>query len=544
MLKTIVVAMSLVCCMRSLAAGSREDASPHAVTIAQFAGVWLVVPRAAPDKISPGGIPRAFLISKQGASLQGIFQWNGQSFGMKDFSIKNNVLNFKLEAENSSSWIEGPHPFKMLALLSEDRQQIDVWIGEQPKGEAPFLARRVTPKELAAVVQAAPKVDEWKKQSLPPLRDVPANGLARRPPMGWNSWNVFREAIDDRTVREMADALVSSGLRDAGYDYINIDDGWQGHRDANGVLHPNKKFPNMKALVDYVHARGLKFGLYSSPGLVTCAGYLGSHGHEEQDAKTFAQWGVDLLKYDWCFAAMSLYKTQPEMQALFQKMGEALQATGRPIVYSLCNYGLHDVGSWGRKVGGNLWRTGGDSIEGNLWSAIDHRFDKNGNPEHAGPGGWNDADMMLIGLNGLTDEEYRTHFALWAMSASPIVLGNDLRAMSAPVKAILMNREVLAIDQDALGVQGRRVVQKGSTEVWTKPLSDGSTAVALFNRGNVAATVEVRWSDLGLSHEQHVRDLWTQRNLGRVTGSYKVDVPFHGSILLNVAGISKKASNQ
>jgi alpha-galactosidase len=328
--------------------------------------------------------------------------------------------------------------------------------------------------------------------------------------------------------------MVSSGLRDAGYVYVNIDDSWQGRRDAAGVLNANEKFPDMKALANYLHARGLKFGIYSSPGLVTCDGYLGSHGHEAQDALTFAQWGVDYLKYDWCFAAATLYKTQLEMQALYQIMGEALQATGRPIVYGLCQYGLHDVGSWGRKVGGNLWRTGYDSVAGNLWLSIDQRFDDNGKPHQAGPGGWNDADMMLVGLPGLTEEEYRTHFTLWAMAASPLILGNDIRAMTPPVQALLTNKDVIAVDQDVLGEQGHRVSRVGPTEIWKKRLADGSIAVALFNRGAASAEMQVRWKNLGIERVAAIRNLWARTNMQAKGPDFRTTVPPHGAVLLRV----------
>jgi alpha-galactosidase len=393
--------------------------------------------------------------------------------------------------------------------------------------------RRASLQEVAQAIAGAPRNLKTQKIALPQLRALPTNSLAPTPPMGWNSWNHFREAIDDKVVREMADALVSSGLRDAGYMFLNIDDGWQGRRDQNGVLHPNIKFPDMKALADYVHAKGLKLGIYSSAGPLSCAGYVGSHGYEAEDAETFARWRVDLLKYDWC-SAFEIYKAQPEMQALYQKMGEALQATGRPIVYSLCQYGLFDVGSWGRKVGGNLWRTGGDTVAGNRWASISARFESNGQSDENGPGGWNDPDMMLIGNGGLSEEEQRTHMTLWAMLAAPLILGNDLRLMTPAVRAIVTNREVIAVDQDALGKQGRPVYRDGFLEIWTKPLADGATALALFNRGDAPATIKAKWAELGLSGPQRVRDLWKQTDLGHIDEGYEIDIAAHDSVLLKV----------
>src|SRR5579884_1955950 len=235
--------------------------------------------------------------------------------------------------------------------------------------------------------------------------------IAATPPMGWNSWNHFAERVTDADVRAAADALVSSGMRDAGYIYVNIDDTWEGQRDANGVIHTNSKFPDMKALADYVHSKGLKLGIYSSPGPKTCAGYEGSYGHEEQDAKTYAAWGIDYLKYDWC-GARNIYKDD-EMQAVYQKMGDALQASGRPIVYSLCQYGRQEVWEWGPDVGGNLWRTTGDIRDS--WDSMSKiGFNQDELAPYAAPGHWNDPDMLEIGNGGMTDTEYRTHMSLWS----------------------------------------------------------------------------------------------------------------------------------
>src|SRR6185437_3976904 len=243
-------------------------------------------------------------------------------------------------------------------------------------------------------------------EPLPPVRTLPPNGLALTPPMGWNSWNKFNSKVDDKAVRDTADLMVSTGMRDAGYIYVNIDDTWEGTRDANGNIQSNQKFPDMKALAAYVHSKGLKLGIYSSPGPKTCAGYEGSYRHETQDARTYAAWGIDYLKYDWCSA--SLVYTPEEMQGAYEKMALALRATGRPIVLSLCEYGWMDVGEWGAKVGGNLWRTTGD-ISDRYDAMARIGFGQNGREGVAGPGHWNDPDMLEIGNGGMTDDEYRTH---------------------------------------------------------------------------------------------------------------------------------------
>ncbi|MEA1652731.1 glycoside hydrolase family 27 protein [Nitrospirillum sp. BR 11164] len=384
-------------------------------------------------------------------------------------------------------------------------------------------AHRATAAEMAALA--------FSTYPLPAPAHVPSNGLARTPPMGWSSWNKFAEAIDDKTVREIADALVRSGLRDAGYVYVNIDDGWQGERGPDGVLRPNAKFPDMKALADYVHARGLKLGIYSSPGPKTCAGYAGSYGHVEQDARTWAEWGVDYLKYDLC-SGEGFYHTAETVQAVYQQMGTALvaagAATGRPIVYSLCEYGRFDVGAWGRDVGGNLWRTTGD-IEDTYASMSAIGFDKNGVPRHTGPGGWNDPDMLEVGNGGMSVEEYRTHISLWAMMAAPLLMGNDARSMTRDTLALLGNAEVIAIDQDPLGRQGLPVRKRDGAEVWTRPLADGSVAVGLFNRTDKPVTLAADWPALGLGDHPNVRDLWAHRSVA--PGAVHT-VPAHGVVLL------------
>jgi alpha-galactosidase len=368
----------------------------------------------------------------------------------------------------------------------------------------------------------------------PALHKVRDNGLARTPPMGWNSWNKFSRRVDDSIVRGIADAMVRNGMRDAGYVYINIDDTWEGERDAKGVLNSNTKFPDMKALADYVHGKGLKIGIYSSPGPNTCEGYEGSYGHEVQDARTWAAWGIDYVKYDWC-GASNIY-TDAEMQAVYQKMGDALLAVRHPIVYSLCQYGRADVWKWGPDVGGNLWRTTGDISD--RWASMSRiGFDQGKLAEFARPGHWNDPDMLEIGNGGMSDTEYRTHMSLWSMLAAPLIAGNDLRDVPAPILEILTNREVIAIDQDKAGKQGKRVSKAGDQEFWVRELAGGDHAVAMFNLAADPATVMVNWADLGLKKApSRVRDLWnhTDVHIDVHSGEYSATIPGHGVVMLRI----------
>jgi alpha-galactosidase len=350
--------------------------------------------------------------------------------------------------------------------------------------------------------------------------------------MGWNSWNKFANRIDDATIRGIADAMAHNGMRDAGYLYVNIDDTWQGERDAQGNIHPNRKFPDMKTLADYVHSRGLKLGIYSSPGPDTCEGYEGSYGHEEQDARTYAAWGIDFLKYDWC-GAFTIYKDS-EMQAVYQKMGEALLASGRDIVYSLCNYGLAEVWTWGPAVGGNLWRTGGDIRPS--WDSVSAiGFSQDRFAPYARPGHWNDPDMLEIGNGNMTDTEYRTHMSLWSMLAAPLIAGNDVRSMSSSVREILTNPEVIAIDQDKAGRQATRVWQSGQQEIWSRELAGGEMAVAVFNRAPADARVTFRWADARVAKTPScIRDLWRHADLQMTGPEYTAEVPGHGVVMLRV----------
>ncbi|HKW57664.1 MAG TPA: glycoside hydrolase family 27 protein [Candidatus Acidoferrum sp.] len=363
--------------------------------------------------------------------------------------------------------------------------------------------------------------------------------VAATPPMGWNSWNHFAGKIDDATVRRQADAMVSSGMKDAGYVYINIDDTWEGARNAQGLIRTNDKFPDMKALADYVHAKGLKLGIYSSPGPKTCAGFEGSYGHEEQDAQTYADWGIDYLKYDLCsFGEKMKASASPEaahqlMLDAYTKMHQAILKTGRPMVFSLCQYGADAVWRWGSSVGGNLWRTTGD-ISDNYQRMISIGFQQAGLAKYAGPGHWNDPDMLEVGNGKMNEEEYRTHMALWALLAAPLLAGNDLTAMTPETIAILTNREVIAIDQDRLGKQGDRAWAEGSQEIWTRELADGSKAVGIFNRFDWPQTIEVTFRELGLKGEVRARDIWAGKDLGRFSGTFAAHVPRHGVVLLRV----------
>lgn len=363
--------------------------------------------------------------------------------------------------------------------------------------------------------------------------------LAATPPMGWNSWNHFAEKVTDADVRSAADAMVSSGMRGAGYVYVNLDDTWEGERDSAGNIHPNSKFPDMKALADYIHSRGLKFGIYSSPGPKTCAGYAGSYRHEQQDADTYAAWGIDFLKYDLCGLRdlMGPYEQDPRkaskmMRDAYMKMHQALVKTGRPIVYSICQYGSDSVWEWGPQAGGNLWRTT-DDISDSFRSMALIGFSQAGLEKYAGPGHWNDPDMLEIGNGGMSADEYRTQMSLWAMLAAPLLAGNDLSKMDETTKSILMNREVIAIDQDKLGRQGFRL---GPMQVWARELSGHAKALAIFNvvTDDVPQPVTVAFKDLGFTGPIHARDLWTHQDLGVLSDSFTAVPPKGGVVMLRL----------
>ena len=357
------------------------------------------------------------------------------------------------------------------------------------------------------------------------------NGLAQKPPMGWNSWYGNYMQVTDAMIRAQADTMVNNGMKALGYEYVNIDDGWAGERDAQGVIHGDKNFPNMKALGEYIHSKGLKFGLYSSPGPLTCGHRQGSYGHEELDAQTYAAWGVDFLKYDWCSAGR-VYKSE-EMQAAYKKMADALKRTGRPILYSLCQYGLQKVWTWAPSVGGNMWRTAGD-LDFNYDRVSLVGFQQDGLERFAGAGHWNDPDMLLVGLGQITEDENRTQMSLWCLLAAPLLASGDLTAISPASLAILTNPEVIAVDQDSAGIQGHRVSAEGPLEVWMKPLADGSKAVGLFNRGGDASPVTVNFAAVGVKNTATVRDLWAAKDLGTFEGSFTANVPRRGAVMIRV----------
>jgi alpha-galactosidase len=370
------------------------------------------------------------------------------------------------------------------------------------------------------------------------------NGLGRTPVMGWNSWNRYTCGIDESLIRRQADAMVSTGMRDAGYRYINVDDCWQSSRDGAGnIVADPARFPSgMKALGDYLHARGLKFGVYSDRGTLTCAGKPGSQGYEYQDARSYASWGVDLLKYDNCNATL-------DQQTQYETMRDALAASGRPILFSICAW---EFKPWQPKTGNQARTTGdiGDDYTHNPDNGllpVDQIIDiNNGYAMYAHPGYFNDPDMLQVGNygtgstngNGMTDTEYQTHFSMWALMAAPLIAGNDLTAMNAATRAILTNPEVIAVDQDPLGAQGRRVRDLGDQEVWSKKVQgSGARVVALWNRGASAASIRVDWRDIGLAPgTATVRDLHARADRGTFTDGYSTSVAAHGVALLRVAG--------
>jgi len=368
--------------------------------------------------------------------------------------------------------------------------------------------------------------------------------LALTPPMGWNSWNKFACNVSDELIRGMADALVKSGMKQAGYQYVVIDDCWQVSRDAEGnIVADPQRFPaGIKALADYVHSLGLKFGIYSDAGSKTCAGRPGGLGHEYHDARTYAVWGVDYLKYDWCNT------TTQDAKASYASIRSALDAAGRPIVLSICEWGLAKPWLWGQEVGGNLWRTTGDIQD--RWAGkkewkpgdccsygvVDIADAEAGLYSFAGPGHWNDPDMLEVGNGGMTTTEYRSHFSLWAMLAAPLVAGNDLRNMTPEIHEILTNKEVIAVDQDPLGRQARRVWKDGDLEVWARPTAGGNRAVLLFNRGAAGQEITANWEDLGYpAHlSAALRDLWQGKDLGKFTGKFSAKVASHGVVMVTV----------
>jgi len=369
--------------------------------------------------------------------------------------------------------------------------------------------------------------------TMPPASAL-ANGLALTPPMGWNDWNHFQCGINESVVKKAADAMVSKGLKAVGYQYINIDDCWaKSSRDSHGNLVPDPaKFPDgISGTANYVHSKGLKLGIYLDAGTHTCAtaGFPGSLGHEKQDAKTIASWGVDYLKYDNC------HNNGVPATQRYPVMRDALAATGRAIVYSICTFGQESPWTFG-PADGNLWRTTGDI--GDNWNSMTRNLDINAaHASIAKPGAWNDPDMLEIGNGGMSSTEYRSHFSMWAMMAAPLIAGNDLAGMSSTTQSILTNKEIIDIDQDPLGKQGVKVAEPSSgLQVWSKQVQNGVRAVALFNRTGSTANITASFGQLGLSsNTATVRDLWAHADRGTFTGSFTASVPSHGTVVLRVA---------
>jgi alpha-galactosidase len=370
------------------------------------------------------------------------------------------------------------------------------------------------------------------------------DALARTPPMGWNSWNVWGPAVDADKVLQAAEWLERSGLAAHGFQYIVIDDAWSGKRGADGQIVPNEKFPDMRALAAAVHARGLKLGIYSSPGPKTCEEFAGSWQHEAQDAATYAAWGVDFLKYDWCSyeELVGSERSLADLQKPYIVMRDALARVDRDIVYALCQYGYGDVWKWGADVGGNLWRSSGDLLD--QWANLESvGFRQAGRERWTRPGGWNDTDMLVVGTLGwgpnlrpsrLTPNEQVLHLSLWALQAAPLFIGADLSKLDPFTLSLLSNDEVIAVDQDPLGHAAGRVWSDARREIWARPLADGTMAVGLFNRGLHPAQVTVKWAQLGLQGRQPVRDLWQRKDLDAAQDEFTATVPRHGAVLLRI----------
>jgi alpha-galactosidase len=390
-------------------------------------------------------------------------------------------------------------------------------------------------------------------QAEDPAAENPGAQLAPIPPMGWMSWNNFGPNMNEILLKQMAEAMVSSGMREAGFRYLCIDDYWQGKRDAQGILQPDhSKFPHgIKALADYVHSKGLKLGIYSDAAELTCEKQPASFGYEEKDAATFASWGVDYLKYDYCFAP----EDQETAIKRYSAMAQALRKTGRPIVFSICEWGPRKPWLWGAKAGGQLWRTTWDIRE--IWhsgkydasmAGILNILDQQvGLEKYSGPGRWNDPDMLVVGLYGkgkytspkgypsCTETEYRSQMSLWCLLAAPLMATNDLRGMNAATREILTNKEVTAIDQDPLGKQAGRIAKTGELEVWARDLKDGSKAVGLLNCDDKSdCKVKVTWQQLGIQGKRTVRDLWAHQDLGIFQEKFEAKVPSHAVLLLKI----------
>jgi len=393
---------------------------------------------------------------------------------------------------------------------------------------------------------------------------VCGNSLGLTPQMGWNSWYVWENHVTDKIMRAAADAMVTTGMIDHGYMYVNIDDCWSvkpGSKDPElngqprnsaGNININKRFPDMKAMTDYIHSKGLKAGTYTSPGPFTCAGHVSALGYEEQDVKQYVSWGFDFLKYDWCsYGQIAKDQSLAELQKPYILISSILRKQPRDIILNLCQYGMGKVWKWGKQVGGNSWRTAGDlggSFEGIGTALFRDGFDVYSTDSlhlYGGPGGWNDPDYLLFGYlsnwqgqtvpTPLTPNEQYTQMSLWAIVAAPLIFSGDMTRLDEFTLNVLTNDEIIEIDQDPLGKPGYRVAKKGDLEVWKRELEDGSLAVGLFNRGEEPALVTASWSDLGLSGKLRVRDLWRQKDLGKYTIQYTEHVGRHGVVMVKIS---------
>jgi len=388
--------------------------------------------------------------------------------------------------------------------------------------------------------------------------------LALTPPMGWNHWYAHYDRVTDKLMREAADVMITSGMADVGYQYVNIDDCWMNApkhrdplrvgplRDAQGNIIPNKCFPDMKGLTEYIHAKGLKAGIYTSPGPLTCGGFAGTYQHEEQDARQFAEWGFDFLKYDWC-SYSQITKGDKSLAALkkpYQLMGSILKRQRRDIVHNLCQYGMGEVWKWGAEVGGHSWRTAGD-LGFELNRVFEVALENAKHRDYSRPGSWNDPDYIQIGyigearINGeprpcgmRPDEQY-AYMSLWCLMASPLFYSGDMNRLDEFTLNVLCNPEVIEVDQDPLGQSGRVIPLSKTTFLMAKALEDGSQAVGLFNRGEQATTVTAKWSDLGLKGTQVLRDLWRQKDLGELEGQFSTPVPPRGGALVRISPVGK-----
>jgi alpha-galactosidase len=351
--------------------------------------------------------------------------------------------------------------------------------------------------------------------------------------MGWASRQKLGARMTDEAIRRSVAGLVESGLNLLGYVHVELGDGWQGARDSQGVLHPNERFPDMKVLGDYIHSQGLEFGITTSAAPKSCNGFEGSYGYEAQDARMFATWGVDYVVYDGC-GTEKIYATQNEFRAAFQMMGDALRASGRDIVYVISLKGQTGVEQWAPRAGANVWRTGTELEEN--WAAVSTvGFAQTASETSVRPGAWNDPGLLQVGNSGMTADESRMQLNLWAILAAPMMLGNDVRMMMRDTVALLSNRELIEISQDKLGRPGKRIAQTADTQVWARPLADGSVALAVFNTGKRTTSVAVNWQQLGIEGSRLVRDLWWHENLGIAADSYVVVLSAGTSMLLKLS---------